>query len=122
MFIAAALTLSARSGIADAGYGLAFSLAPVGVYDVAKWWFRSRATRTAWLTRARAAGWLIAVRWAAVVTAVAGMTWVSVLQWQESSKPAPAPAIIDQPIKHKVPVKPNEAFDPTDPDLNPPRG
>jgi hypothetical protein len=37
-----ALQLCDRYQVHDLGLGLLVSLAPVGVYDVAKWWLRSR--------------------------------------------------------------------------------
>ncbi len=71
LLTAAALAVAARWGLTDAGYGLAFSLAPVGVYDFAKWWYRSRGRRASWLPGATAAGWVVVLRWLFLV-AMAG--------------------------------------------------
>lgn len=40
MFTVAALQLSDSYQVHDLGLGLLISLAPVGVFDVLKWWFR----------------------------------------------------------------------------------
>ena len=40
---AAILELCDAYGIAQLGWGLLLSLSPVGIFDVAKWWFRWRA-------------------------------------------------------------------------------
>lgn len=45
VMIGAILELCNAYGIAQLGWGLLFSLSPVGIFDVAKWWFRWRATR-----------------------------------------------------------------------------
>ena len=76
VIVAASLLVCARYGITAAGYGLAFSFAPVGVYDVTKWWFRSRRTRGGWLMHAEAAMWLLAVRWGAVIAGAAAIAWL----------------------------------------------
>jgi hypothetical protein len=47
----------------DLGLGLMLSLSPVGVFDVTKWWFRSRGRRSGWLRTGTAPGWLLALRW-----------------------------------------------------------
>jgi hypothetical protein len=73
VMLAASLTLSSRFGITQAGYGLAFSLAPVGLYDVLKWWFRSRGRRSSWLLGATAAGWVVALRWLFLVAMVGSL-------------------------------------------------
>ena len=39
------------------------SLSPVGLFDLTKWWFRSRGRRLGWLRSGDAPGWLIAFRW-----------------------------------------------------------
>lgn len=49
--------------IFDFGLGLMLSLSPVGVFDLTKWWFRSRGRRSGWLSAAQAPGWQIALRW-----------------------------------------------------------
>ena len=73
LLIAAALAMSARSGLTDAGYGLAFSLAPVGVFDITKWWFRSNGRRSSWLFGATAAGWVVALRWLTLIAMVGAL-------------------------------------------------
>jgi hypothetical protein len=37
-----ALQICDRYGVHDLGSGLLVSLAPVGIYDLAKWWFRRK--------------------------------------------------------------------------------
>jgi hypothetical protein len=76
VMLAASLTMSSRFGVIQAGYGLAFSLAPVGVYDVVKWWYRSRRTRTAWLFGADASSWVLVLRWAALIGLIAMCVWL----------------------------------------------
>jgi hypothetical protein len=73
ILLAASLMLSARYGVIQAGYGLAFSLAPVGVYDGMKWWYRSRGLRTAWLIGGHAPPGLLALRWIAVIGVCAAL-------------------------------------------------
>ncbi|MDP2055168.1 MAG: hypothetical protein Q8L75_16145 [Acidobacteriota bacterium] len=63
----------------DLGLGLMLSLSPVGVFDLAKWWFRSRGRRSGWLRAAGAPAWLLASRWiflAAAAGSVAVFAWV----------------------------------------------
>jgi hypothetical protein len=76
VMVAASLNLSSRFGVIQAGYGLAFSLAPVGFYDIVKWWYRSRRRRTPWLFGADAAHWILALRWAAVAATIAMFAWL----------------------------------------------
>lgn len=40
MFVVTTLQVSDRYQVHDMGLGLLVSLAPVGVYDLLKWWFR----------------------------------------------------------------------------------
>ena len=40
VFVMVTLQLSDRYQVHDLGLGLLVSLSPVGVFDVAKWWFR----------------------------------------------------------------------------------
>ena len=47
----------------DFGLGLMLSLSPVGIFDVTKWWFRSRGRRAGWLRPGVAPTWLLALRW-----------------------------------------------------------
>lgn len=48
----------------DLGLGLMLSLSPVGVFDIAKWWFRSRGRRAGWLRPGDCPVWLVTLRWA----------------------------------------------------------
>lgn len=41
----ATLRLSDSYGVHDLGLGLLVSLSPVGIFDIAKWWFRWRRQR-----------------------------------------------------------------------------
>lgn len=49
--------------IFDFGLGLMLSLSPVGLFDLAKWWFRSRGRRAHWLRGAAAQPSVVAMRW-----------------------------------------------------------
>lgn len=73
LMITAALVVSARFGLMQAGFGLACSLAPVGLFDLAKWWFQSRRSPTPWLIGAHAAPWILALRWTVVIAVLAGL-------------------------------------------------
>lgn len=42
IFVATTLQISERYHVYDMGLGLLLSLAPVGVFDFMKWWFRRR--------------------------------------------------------------------------------
>ena len=86
VFIAASLLLSASYGVIQAGYGLAFSLAPIGLFDITKWWFRSRHKRTSWLIRAEAAPWQLALRWAAALALIGAIIWLAI---SPATMPAP---------------------------------
>jgi hypothetical protein len=57
--------------IFDFGLGLMLSLSPVGVFDLAKWWFRSRGRRAGWL--AGASPLLLALRWVFLAVLVAAV-------------------------------------------------
>lgn len=50
--------------IYDFGLGLMLSLSPAGLFDIAKWWFRSRGRRSGWLRVGDSPGWLVTLRWA----------------------------------------------------------
>ena len=76
LLVGTALAISARSGLTQAGLGLAFSLAPVGLFDITKWWFRSRPLLTPWLIGARVARWLLLVRWLATLSLIASIVWL----------------------------------------------
>jgi hypothetical protein len=58
----AALTLSWRWKVVEAGVGLLLSLAPVGFYDVARWWYRARHPFEPWIIGSRGPAWVIGVR------------------------------------------------------------
>lgn len=49
--------------IFDFGLGLMLSLSPVGLFDLTKWWFRSRGRRSRWLFGATSPGWVVTLRW-----------------------------------------------------------
>ena len=55
----------------DFGLGLMLSLSPVGLFDLTKWWFRSRGRRAAWLRTGVAPAWLLALRWLFLLTLAA---------------------------------------------------
>lgn len=42
IFVAVTLQISDSYRVYDLGLGLLISLAPVGIFDLLKWWFRSR--------------------------------------------------------------------------------
>jgi hypothetical protein len=42
ILVAAGIELAENYGLLELALGLLFSLAPVGVFDLAKWWFRRR--------------------------------------------------------------------------------
>lgn len=58
----AALLLSWRWHVAEAGVGLLLSLAPVGLYDVARWWYRAHHPMPPWVIGARRPLWVVGVR------------------------------------------------------------
>ncbi len=41
VFVLVTLQISDRYQVHDLGLGLLVSMAPVGIYDLAKWWYRS---------------------------------------------------------------------------------
>ncbi len=57
--------------IYDFGLGLMLSLSPAGMFDVTKWWFRSRDRRASWLVGASAPRWVIVLRWLFLAVLVA---------------------------------------------------
>ena len=59
--------------IFDFGLGLMLSLSPVGVFDITKWWFRSRGRRAGWLQTAGTPGWLLASRGIFLAAAAGGI-------------------------------------------------
>lgn len=50
--------------IYDFGLGLMLSLSPAGLFDITKWWFRSRGRRSGWLRVGDSPDWLVTLRWA----------------------------------------------------------
>ena len=42
IFVLATLQMSDRYGVHDLGLGLLLSLAPVGLFDLCKWWYRRK--------------------------------------------------------------------------------
>jgi len=73
LWTAVVFEVSTSYRVFDLGLGLMLSLSPVGVFDVAKWWFRSRGRRSGWLRAGLAPTWLVALRWlflAALLAAV----------------------------------------------------
>jgi hypothetical protein len=46
MFVMTAMQIAMRNDLHDLGLGLLLSLSPVGVFDVLKWWFRWKRSRT----------------------------------------------------------------------------
>lgn len=63
MWTAVVFEVSGSYHVFDLGLGLMLSLSPVGVFDLTKWWFRSRGRRSGWLRPGLAPGWLVALRW-----------------------------------------------------------
>ena len=57
----------------DFGLGLMLSLSPVGLFDLTKWWFRSRGRRSGWPGGSDSSWWTVFLRWvflAALFTAL----------------------------------------------------
>lgn len=63
--------------IFDFGLGLMLSLSPVGLFDITKWWFRSRGRRAHWLLAASAPPWVVALRWLFLVALAAALVMVA---------------------------------------------
>ena len=57
----------------DFGLGLILSLSPVGLFDLTKWWFRSRGRRWGWLRSGDAPSWLVAFRWTFLAAAAGAL-------------------------------------------------
>jgi hypothetical protein len=73
LWTAVVFEVSDNYRIFDFGLGLMLSLSPVGLFDLTKWWFRSRGRRGQWLNGA--SGVRVALRWlflAALIAAIAG--------------------------------------------------
>lgn len=73
LWTAVVFEVSDNYRIFDFGLGLMLSLSPVGIFDLTKWWLRSRGRRAQWL--AGASGARLALRWlflAALIAAIAG--------------------------------------------------
>ncbi len=71
----AGLMLSLRWRVFEAGLGLLVSLAPVGLYDLARWWYLSKRPFAPWVIGSRRSAWVRLARvlaFAAVVLACAG--------------------------------------------------
>ena len=60
------LVLSVRWQAFEAGLGLLASLAPVGVYDAARWWSTARHPFDPWALGTRDPWWMVAIRCTAV--------------------------------------------------------
>jgi hypothetical protein len=71
LWTAVVLEVSSSYRIFDFGLGLMLSLSPAGLFDVTKWWFRSRGRRGRWLRGNTAPSWLLALRWLVVVALIA---------------------------------------------------
>lgn len=74
LWTAVVFEVSGSYRVFDFGLGLMLSLSPVGVFDLTKWWFRSRGRRAQWLSTTAASPLRLALRWLflfAVVAAVA---------------------------------------------------
>ncbi|MSO60485.1 MAG: hypothetical protein EXQ50_00075 [Acidobacteria bacterium] len=62
----------------DFGLGLMLSLSPVGLFDLTKWWFRSRRRRSGWLGGSDSSWWTVSLRWVFLVALFAALVWVGV--------------------------------------------
>ena len=71
LWTAVVLEVSSSYRIFDFGLGLMLSLSPAGLFDVTKWWFRSRGRRGGWLRGSTAPSWLLALRWLFVMALIA---------------------------------------------------
>lgn len=71
LWTAVVFEVAASYRIYDFGLGLMLSLSPAGLFDVTKWWMRSRGRRSGWLRSGDSPGWLVASRWI-FVAATAG--------------------------------------------------
>jgi hypothetical protein len=71
LWTAVVLEVSSSYRIFDFGLGLMLSLSPAGLFDVTKWWFRSRGRRAQWLRGSVSPAWLLALRWLFVIAVVA---------------------------------------------------
>ena len=63
LWTAVVLEVSDSYRIFDFGLGLMLSLSPAGLFDITKWWFRSRGRRSGWLRAGLAPVWLVTLRW-----------------------------------------------------------
>lgn len=72
VWVALALRVSAVCGVMEAGLGLTVSLAPVGAFDLTRWWYRSRAEMSPWLVGSSGPWWLVSLRWLFVAGVVVG--------------------------------------------------
>ena len=87
VWVALALRLSSEFGVFEAGLGLIISLAPVGAFDVARWWYRSRHHLSPWLLGPIGPSWLVVLRW----LFVAGVVVVSLSAFIAVASPPAAP-------------------------------
>lgn len=66
--------------IYDFGLGLMLSLSPAGLFDITKWWFRSRGHRAGWLKGGAAPGAVVALRWTGLAAVAAGaVVWLTMV-------------------------------------------
>jgi hypothetical protein len=63
----AGLLLSSRWRVFEAGLGLLVSLAPVGLYDLARWWYLSKRPFAPWVVGSHRPAWVRLARVLAVV-------------------------------------------------------
>ncbi len=70
LWTAVVFEVSGSYRVFDFGLGLMLSLSPVGVFDLTKWWFRSRGRRSGWLRAGLAPVWLVTLRWLFLVALV----------------------------------------------------
>lgn len=70
LWTAVVLEVSSSYRIFDFGLGLMLSLSPAGLFDVTKWWFRSRGRRGGWLLGNASPSWQLALRWLFVMTLI----------------------------------------------------
>lgn len=77
LWVAVVLELSASYRIFDFGLGLLLSLSPAGLFDVTKWWFRSRDRRSPWLLGAAASAGIVTLRWLFLASVIAAVILAS---------------------------------------------
>jgi len=62
----------------DFGLGLMLSLSPVGLFDLTKWWFRSRGRRLGWPGGSDSSWWTVSLRWVFLAALLAALVWAGV--------------------------------------------